>query len=845
MNGSPDRKSKPLAKKYQRSPKGWDAACRLLKLNNERLTGIIRMNRLASLLAFAAVSAASLYAQEVSSFKVTPTYKGVAFYVDGVEYRSAAFFLWPKGSKHELRFIPNQEDGSWLDDNKTSKFAFTGWTANLALLLPSGVLNQTVTADPNVTEYTAAFTVLYQVRLVLMDPQTPSPCGGAPGDLPDPRGRAGVVVLSGTCYWGSATFWAGGGTTLNAFPYPGFVFEGWTSNLGPTDGFMRTYTIGGPVTLGPRFSPAKRVRFLTSPLGRNVLIDRTETKTPAQTPCLAADLQPPLVPGVHFTSQDSLCLGEFDFATNSQHLLSASSPQIDGTGNLLVFDSWSIGGGQNTIYTAKTTNIPETITATFVPGARVSFLTTPTVLKLKVDGRDNWPSLNFVWAIGSKYTVSAPAEQFDAAGRKYVFKGWSNGGAATQEVLVDASAASNGGMRLTANYELLNRTVIGSTVPGLKVKVDGVDCLTPCSVDRPNGVTANVSAPLTISLSDVSRYEFTVWQDGGAADRTVTFGKDYQTVNANYRISNKLTAVSDPEGGADIRFDPASVDGFYPADTSVTVTAAVKPGYKFRRWEGDMEGKFRTGSVFLSVPRIVRAMLDRVPYIAPAGVKNSAGDTPVQGVAAGSIISIYGANLAARYEVGPANPLAQSIAGVVLLLGDRLLPIVYVSPEQINALLPDDLVEGDYSLRVKNEGFPDVTAPFTVVRNAPGLFANAINQKQYVLALHEDGTAVTPDSPARRNELVTLLGTGFGPYTRRVPQGFAVPDTPVAPLDDTAEVVVGALRLQPAFTGAAPGFVGVASSKIRIIADLPGASSLELRIVVNGQDSNTVLLPIE
>jgi uncharacterized protein (TIGR03437 family) len=87
----------------------------------------------------------------------------------------------------------------------------------------------------------------------------------------------------------------------------------------------------------------------------------------------------------------------------------------------------------------------------------------------------------------------------------------------------------------------------------------------------------------------------------------------------------------------------------------------------------------------MSVPRILRAQLDRVPFIAPAGVRNSAGDTPVQGVAAGSIISIYGASLATRYEVGPSNPLAQTIAGVALLLGDRILPIVYVSPDQINA----------------------------------------------------------------------------------------------------------------------------------------------------------------
>ena len=73
----------------------------------------------------------------------------------------------------------------------------------------------------------------------------------------------------------------------------------------------------------------------------------------------------------------------------------------------------------------------------------------------------------------------------------------------------------------------------------------------------------------------------------------------------------------------------------------------------------------------------------------------------------------------------------------------------------------------EYKLTVRTEGLPDVTSTFTVVRNAPGLFVHVVDTTSYAVALHEDGSPVTIESPAKRNELISLIGTGFGPYNRR------------------------------------------------------------------------------
>jgi uncharacterized protein (TIGR03437 family) len=352
----------------------------------------------------------------------------------------------------------------------------------------------------------------------------------------------------------------------------------------------------------------------------------------------------------------------------------------------------------------------------------------------------------------------------------------------------------------------------------------------------------SIAVPEIIPITDTSRYEFTGWSDGGPAERTLTITKDSETIRANYRIANRLLMVADPGEGAVFTLEPSSTDGFYPTGTTVTVTAEAKPGFKFRRWDGDLTGTFRSGALNMSMTRLVRALMDKVPYVAPAGVRNAAADLPEPGVAPG-LIAIYGASLAKTYEAGASNPLPQALGGTVVLVEDRLLPLIYVSPEQINAQLPSDLTPREYKVTVRTEGLADVSSTFTVVRNAPGLFANMVDTTAYAVALHEDGSPVTVQSPAKRSELISLMGTGFGPYNRTVVDGFPVPVTPAAAVADPVEVVVGGARLQPTFAGAAPGFVGMTVTRFRVGDN--GSGGVEVKVVVNGKESNPVILPVE
>src|SRR5204862_7855697 len=122
-----------------------------------------------------------------------------------------------------------------------------------------------------------------------------------------------------------------------------------------------------------------------------------------------------------------------------------------------------------------------------------------------------------IWASGTTHQISAVADQTGSNGRRYVFRNWSNNGAAAQTINVDQSTVDSA-VTLVANYDLLSRVVVQSNPSGLSVQTDGATCQTPCILDRANGAQVRVSAPATFPNGDGIRLDLTGWSDGSSSD---------------------------------------------------------------------------------------------------------------------------------------------------------------------------------------------------------------------------------------------------------------------------------------------------------------------------------------
>jgi uncharacterized protein (TIGR03437 family) len=778
---------------------------------------------------------------------------GATFQVDGVAYVSTQTFLWPQGSKHIIQFpftldLLGNSTGFQASSDGLTRFTFSGWTANTGVV-GGGNAAITVTADPSLTSVIG--TVSEQFSVVVNFPASSgsnAACGSPGTPSTALSGVTGVVFFNGACITTTtSTFVAAGPVTLNAIPYPGWVFYGYQVNntafISPTS----TYNITGPTSFTPEFSIAKRVHFMTNPPGLTVLVDRTVSNTPL-TPSPNGALCPNQqiqISGIAPVGFMQLCQGDFDFLPGSTHAIGANTPQQDQVGNYWVFEGYTNGIGQNGKYIVdNATNMATTLTATFVAGVKVTLITTQPGLQLNVDGRSNWQGYNFVWGQGETHTISAPASQVDSQGRTWNFVGWSNGGAATQTLTVPTTTTA---YALTATYKVLPQVTINSVPSGLQFTVDGQPCATPCVVSRTSGSTMQVAAPTSISSSSVSRIDFSSWSDGSsAATRTVAFSQDTQTFSASYHSSWALVSTVSPAGTANYTFSPATTDGFFPDGTQVTVTVTPTSGNKFVKWSGDFSGTFTTGYITMTAPHAITAYTVSVPAIAPAGIMSAAGATPDGTMAPGSVISIYGQNLAPALQIGTTNPLPQSLGNITVTIGNYLLPLLFVSPSQINAQLPSELVDGTYTLTVHQTGQPDVPGQLTVSRDAPGVFTQSNPQNQpLALALHQDGTLVTFDSPAIHGETISIYGTGFGPYVNTIVDGFFVPATPSTPVVDPVTLNVGAITKTPDFAGAAPGLVGMTLVQMKITDDLPAGTTVNLTVQVNAKSSTTVVLPLQ
>lgn len=222
------------------------------------------------------------------------------------------------------------------------------------------------------------------------------------------------------------------------------------------------------------------------------------------------------------------------------------------------------------------------------------------------------------------------------------------------------------------------------------------------------------------------------------------------------------------------------------------------------------------------------------PLYTAQSIVNAATQTPVA-LAPNTIATLYGANLAFDDRAVASTNIVRgamptSLDGVGVWVNSIPCGLFYVSPTQINFLVPYQLTAGTVSLVVARDSQAGPTVSIHLNSTSPGLFLWNGNN---AVAGHLNGTALSATSPAVPGEIVVIYAAGLGRTS---------PDTTSGQLATSAfqiyylsqlQILLNGVPCPPAnvlYAGLAPGFAGLYQINLRLPYDVTANPQIQVSV---------------
>lgn len=284
--------------------------------------------------------------------------------------------------------------------------------------------------------------------------------------------------------------------------------------------------------------------------------------------------------------------------------------------------------------------------------------------------------------------------------------------------------------------------------------------------------------------------------------------------------------------------------------THVFVTAGTAPVFNFQGGQVSSGGS-ESATTDLAV---VDDFLFAEPVLNSAHV--SAASFTSAALAPDAITSVFGEQLATGTASATATPLPTALAGTSISVRDsqgteRLAPLFFVAPNQINYLMPSGTAPGDATITITDAQGRRSTGRVRIETVAPGLFAANANGQgvaaAVVLRVKANGEQIyeaiatfdaaqgrfvaTPIDLGPASDVVYLLLYGTGIRFRSGLSGVT------AALGGTNAAVL--------YAGGETGLVGLDQVNVLLSRGLAGRGEIDVVLTVDGKPSNTVRVNVK
>jgi uncharacterized protein (TIGR03437 family) len=243
---------------------------------------------------------------------------------------------------------------------------------------------------------------------------------------------------------------------------------------------------------------------------------------------------------------------------------------------------------------------------------------------------------------------------------------------------------------------------------------------------------------------------------------------------------------------------------------------------------------------------VIRLMTPAPPSI--SGVITASAFGGFTSIAPGAWIEIYGSALAADSRAWTSADFKgvnapTSLDGTTVTIGGQSAFISYISPGQVNALVPSNVSTGQQQITVTTALGTSAAYPVIVNPTEAGMLAKPnfkIGGMQYVGALFPDlQTFVAPPGAvpgvtsqrAKPGDVIVIFGTGFGPVTPNIPAGQIAPGS--STLTVPLQIYFGSALATLQYSGLAPGLVGVYQFNV-VVPNVPASDAVQVSFSLGG-----------
>jgi uncharacterized protein (TIGR03437 family) len=323
-----------------------------------------------------------------------------------------------------------------------------------------------------------------------------------------------------------------------------------------------------------------------------------------------------------------------------------------------------------------------------------------------------------------------------------------------------------------------------------------------------NGSNINLLAQRLVSIPQYAQFYMAAMSKaatlmgstGGWADSEIT--REYNVIQAaatgdpNKQCPGGTQGLI-PCGSQDFETSVADVHSFFTAREAFVLSEAAADGY-----QPSTNG----------------------PQIAPQGVAAYGG---MQALSPGGLAAVAGTNLAATAGVESGAPLPRVLGSTFVAVEGVRAPLITTGSGSIVFQVPGDIpAGGTASVVAFNNGDSSGTVDMSVQASTPAILG----------VLHQDGAAVSTASPVAAGEILSIYATGLGAVNGTLALGYAAPADGSPTTVAAPQILLGTVPMTIAYSGLAPGYVGLYQVNAIAPAVVPNAvSPLSLSLAQAGQ----------